>query len=151
MDAQKQKVSRMQKEISQPKDFTDPEVLHNRLIKAVRQYHPSTDLSMIEKAWHLACKAHEGQKRRSGEPYFIHPVTVAGILAELGMDTDSIVAGLLHDCLEDTSATYTTLEKEFGRSVADLVNGVTRLGKIVYSSKEEAQMEDLRKMFIAMA
>ena len=78
-------------------------------------------------------------------------MTVAGILAELGMDTDSIVAGLLHDCLEDTSATYTTLAKEFGRSVADLVNGVTRLGKIVYSSKEEAQMEDLRKMFIAMA
>ena len=92
MDAQKQKVSRMQKEISQPKDFTDPEVLHNRLIKAVRQYHPSTDLSMIEKAWHLACKAHEGQKRKSGEPYIIHPLCVGIILAELELDKETIVA-----------------------------------------------------------
>ena len=121
------------------------------LLKKVKEHSPLSDMEKITKAYHFSEKAHEGQKRRSGEPYFIHPVTVAGILAELGMDTDSIVAGLLHDCLEDTSATYTTLEKEFGRSVADLVNGVTRLGKIVYSSKEEAQMEDLRKMFIAMA
>ena len=121
------------------------------LLKKVKEHSPLSDMEKITKAYHFSEKAHEGQKRRSGEPYFIHPVTVAGILAELGMDTDSIVAGLLHDCLEDTSATYTTLEKEFGRSVADLVNGVTRLGKIVYSSKEEAQKEDLRKMFIAMA
>ncbi len=121
------------------------------LLKKVKQHSPMADMDMIAKAYAFSERAHEGQKRRSGEPYFIHPVTVAGILAEMGMDTDSIVAGLLHDCLEDTDVTYVTIEKEFGRSVADLVNGVTRLGKIVYSSKEEAQMEDLRKMFIAMA
>ena len=121
------------------------------LLKKVKEHSPLSDMEKITKAYYFSEKAHEGQKRRSGEPYFIHPVTVAGILAELGMDTDSIVAGLLHDCLEDTNVTYVNIEKEFGRPVADLVNGVTRLGKIVYSSKEEAQMEDLRKMFIAMA
>ena len=121
------------------------------LLAKVKEHSPLSDMEKISKAYHYAEEAHQGQKRRSGEPYFIHPVTVAGILAELGMDTDSIVSGLLHDVLEDTEATYAMVEKEFGRSVADLVNGVTRLGKIAYSSKEESQMEDLRKMFIAMA
>ena len=121
------------------------------LLAKVKEHSPLSDIEKIEKAYYYAEAAHQGQKRRSGEPYFIHPVTVAGILAELGMDTDSIVSGLLHDVLEDTEATYAMVEKEFGRSVADLVNGVTRLGKIAYSSKEESQMEDLRKMFIAMA
>lgn len=117
----------------------------------VRKHSPAADLEKITKAFDFAKAAHEGQERRSGEPYFMHPETVAEILAELGLDTDSIVAGLLHDTLEDTSVTYSVIEKEFGRQVADLVNGVTRLGKIVYNSKEEAQMEDLRKMFVAMA
>ena len=152
MDAQKQKVSRMQKEISQPKDFTDPEVLHNRLIKAVRQYHPSTDLSMIEKAWHLACKAHEGQKRKSGEPYIIHPLCVGIILAELELDKETIVAGILHDVVEDTDYTLDDITREFNEEVALLVDGVTKLGQLSYShDKMDIQAENLRKMFLAMA
>lgn len=121
------------------------------LLAIVREHSPGADIEKITRAYEFAVKAHEGQARKSGEPYFIHPETVAEILAELGLDTDSIVAGLLHDTLEDTSVTYAVIEKEFGKQAADLVDGVTRLGKIVYNSKEEAQMEDLRKMFIAMA
>ena len=103
MDAQKTRISRTQKEISQPKDFTDPEILYDKLIKAIREYHPSTDLSMVEKAYHLANNAHKEQKRKSGEPYIIHPLCVAMILAELELDKETIVAGILHDVVEDTT------------------------------------------------
>ena len=152
MDAQKQKVSRMQKEISQPKDFTDPGVLHDRLIKAIRQYHPSTDLSMVEKAYHLAYKAHEGQKRKSGEPYIIHPLCVGIILAELELDKETIVAGILHDVVEDTDYTLEDITREFNEEVALLVDGVTKLGQLSYShDKMDIQAENLRKMFLAMA
>lgn len=152
MDAQKQRVNRMQKEISQPKDFTDPEVLHDRLIKAIRQYHPSTDLSMIEKAYHLAHKAHEGQKRKSGEPYIIHPLCVGIILAELELDKETIVAGILHDVVEDTEYTLEDITREFNEEVALLVDGVTKLGQLSYShDKMDIQAENLRKMFLAMA
>ena len=152
MDAQKQRVNRMQKEISQPKDFTDPEVLHDRLIKAIRLYHPSTDLSMIEKAYHLACKAHEGQMRKSGEPYIIHPLCVGIILAELELDKETIVAGILHDVVEDTEYTLEDITREFNEEVALLVDGVTKLGQLSYShDKMDIQAENLRKMFLAMA
>ena len=152
MDAQKQRVSRMQKEISQPKDFTDPGVLHDRLIKAIRQYHPSTDLSMVEKAYHLAYKAHEGQKRKSGEPYIIHPLCVGIILAELELDKETIVAGILHDVVEDTDYTLEDITREFNEEVALLVDGVTKLGQLSYShDKMDIQAENLRKMFLAMA
>ncbi|HIW60330.1 MAG TPA: bifunctional (p)ppGpp synthetase/guanosine-3',5'-bis(diphosphate) 3'-pyrophosphohydrolase [Candidatus Anaerobutyricum avicola] len=152
MDAQKQRVNRMQKEISQPKDFTNPEVLHDRLIKAIRLYHPSTDLSMIEKAYHLACKAHEGQMRKSGEPYIIHPLCVGIILAELELDKETIVAGILHDVVEDTEYTLEDITREFNEEVALLVDGVTKLGQLSYShDKMDIQAENLRKMFLAMA
>lgn len=152
MDAQKQRVSRMQKEISQPKDFTDPGVLHDRLIKAIRQYHPSTDLSMVEKAYHLAYKTHEGQKRKSGEPYIIHPLCVGIILAELELDKETIVAGILHDVVEDTDYTLEDITREFNEEVALLVDGVTKLGQLSYShDKMDIQAENLRKMFLAMA
>ena len=142
----------MQKEISQPKDFTDPEVLHDRLIKAIRLYHPSTDLSMIEKAYHLACKAHEGQMRKSGEPYIIHPLCVGIILAELELDKETIVAGILHDVVEDTEYTLEDITREFNEEVALLVDGVTKLGQLSYShDKMDIQAENLRKMFLAMA
>ena len=103
MEAQKQKLKRTQKEISKPEDFTDPEVLYNKLITTIREYHPSTDLSMVEKAYKLARDAHKDQKRKSGEPYIIHPLCVAIILAELELDKETIVAGLLHDVVEDTT------------------------------------------------
>ena len=133
-------------------DFTSPEVLYKELINSVLKYHPSTDISMIEKAYKVASEAHEGQKRKSGEPYIIHPICVAIILADLELDKETIVAGLLHDAVEDTWMTYEEVEKEFGSEVALLVDGVTKLGQLSYSAdKVEVQAENLRKMFLAMA
>ncbi len=133
-------------------DFTSPEVLYKELINSVLKYHPSTDISMIEKAYKVASDAHEGQKRKSGEPYIIHPLCVAIILADLELDKETIVAGLLHDAVEDTWMTYEEVEKEFGSEVALLVDGVTKLGQLSYSAdKVEVQAENLRKMFLAMA
>ena len=122
------------------------------LIARIRQYHPSTDISMIEKAYELAKKAHGNQCRKSGEPYIVHPLWVAIILANLEMDKETIVAGMLHDVVEDTEVTDGEIEKEFGKEVALLVDGVTKLGQLSYSSdKLEVQAENLRKMFLAMA
>ena len=133
-------------------DFTSPEVLYKELINSVLKYHPSTDISMIEKAYKVASEAHEGQKRKSGEPYIIHPLCVAIILADLELDKETIVAGLLHDAVEDTWMTYEEVEKEFGSEVALLVDGVTKLGQLSYSAdKVEVQAENLRKMFLAMS
>ena len=133
-------------------DFTSPEVLYKELINSVLKYHPSTDISMIEKAYKVASEAHEGQKRKSGEPYIIHPLCVAIILADLELDKETIVAGLLHDAVEDTWMTYEEVEKEFSSEVALLVDGVTKLGQLSYSAdKVEVQAENLRKMFLAMA
>jgi len=105
----------------------------------------------IRRAYNYALESHKGQFRKSGEPYIIHPVETAYILSQIGMDPEAIEAGLLHDCIEDTGATYQDIKKEFGDSVALLVDGVTKLGHIVYSNREDEQMEDLRKMFLAMA
>ena len=133
-------------------DFTSPEILYDELIASVKKYHPSTDISMIEKAYKIAYEAHEGQKRKSGEPYIIHPLCVAIILADLELDKETIVAGLLHDVVEDTVMTTEEITKEFGAEVALLVDGVTKLGQPSYSAdKVEVQAENLRKMFLAMA
>ena len=113
-----------------PEDFTEPQVLYEKLIKMIRKYHPSDDISMIEKAYRIAYKAHDGQLRKSGEPYIIHPVAVAEIVVEMGLDTDSICAALLHDCIEDTEFGYKEIENKFGTPVAELVDGVTRLGML---------------------
>ncbi|MEI3541714.1 MAG: bifunctional (p)ppGpp synthetase/guanosine-3',5'-bis(diphosphate) 3'-pyrophosphohydrolase [Acutalibacteraceae bacterium] len=109
------------------------------------------DLELIDKAYNLALDAHGNQRRISGIPYILHPTSVACILVELGMDTQSIVAALLHDVVEDTAYTVSDIEKMFGKEIANLVDGVTKLGKIPYSSQEEQQAENLRKMLIAMA
>lgn len=127
-------------------DFTSPEVLYQELIKSVKKYHPSTDISMIEKAYKVASEAHKDQKRKSGEPYIIHPLCVAIILADLELDKETIVAGLLHDAVEDTWMTYEEVEKEFGSEVALLVDGVTKLGQLSYSKdKVEVQAENFKK------
>ncbi len=139
-------------------EYLSPETLYQDLIQRVRRYHPSDDLSMIEKAYDLAAKAHAQQKRKSGEPYIIHPLYVAIILADLEMDQETIAAGLLHDVVEDTIYTKEDLQREFGDDVANLVDGVTKLQKIKlsgdYASKteqqQEMQAENLRKMFLAM-
>ena len=133
-------------------DFTSPEVLYQELITSVRKYHPSTDITMIQKAYEVASDAHKDQKRKSGEPYIIHPLCVAIILADLELDKETIVAGLLHDAVEDTWMTTEEVEKEFSAEVALLVDGVTKLGQLSYSAdKVELQAENLRKMFLAMA
>ena len=131
-----------------PEDFTEPQVLYEKLIKMIRQYHPSDDISMIEKAYRIAYKAHDGQLRKSGEPYIIHPVCVCIILAELELDKETIVAGML----QDTVMTSEELAEEFGDEVALLVDGVTKLTQLDYvADKVEVQAENLRKMFLAMA
>ena len=135
-----------------PEDYQDPKVLYDKLIARVRKYHPSADISMIEKAFDIAYHAHEGQFRKSGEAYIIHPLWVGIILADLELDKETIVAGILHDVVEDTVMTEEEITKEFGAEVALLVDGVTKLGQLSYSAdKLEVQAENLRKMFLAMA
>ena len=146
------KTSQVDKSVDTPADFTSPEVLYNKLIETIRQYHPSSDLSDIERAYKVAKEAHEGQFRKSGEPYIIHPLCVAIILAELELDKESIIAGLLHDVVEDTVMTSEEVAREFGDEVALLVDGVTKLTQLNYQhDKIEVQAENLRKMFLAMA
>ena len=133
-------------------DFTSPEVLYQELIASVKKYHPSTDISLIEKAYKTADTAHKGQVRKSGEAYIIHPLCVAIILAELELDKETIVAGLLHDVVEDTVMTVEEIASEFSEEIALLVDGVTKLGQLSYDAdKVEVQAENLRKMFLAMA
>jgi len=135
-----------EKELSTPADFTEPEVLFQKLIEAIKAYHPSTDLSMIEKAYRLADEAHKGQLRKSGEPYIIHPICVAIILAELELDKETITAGILHDVVEDTAYTLEEITEMFGSEIALLVDGVTKLTQLNYSmDKVELQAENLRK------
>ena len=133
-------------------DFTSPEELYGELIASVKKYHPSDDISLIEKAYRVAADAHKDQKRKSGEPYIIHPLCVAIILADLELDKESIAAGLLHDVVEDTVMTEEELTEEFGPEVSLIVSGVTKLAQLKYSAdKVEEQAENLRKMFLAMA
>ena len=135
-----------------PSDFTEPEELYQTLIEMVKRYHPSDDIHLIEKAYRIASKAHEGQLRKSGEPYIIHPICVSIILAELELDKETIVAGMLHDVVEDTVMTSEEIAEEFSDEVALLVDGVTKLTQINYvADKVEVQAENLRKMFLAMA
>ena len=127
------------------------EQLYKELIDKIKTYHPSDDFSMVEKAYKLAVEAHKEQKRKSGEPYIIHPLKVAYILAELELDMETITAGILHDIIEDTPYTYEDITHLFSEEIAALVDGVTKLGKLSYTTKEEAQAENYRKMFLAMA
>ena len=140
-------------------EFQSPEQLYRDLVLRVQKYHPSDDTSLIEKAYHLAAKAHENQVRKSGEPYIIHPLCVAIVLADLEMDKETIAAGLLHDVIEDTIMTEGEITEQFGKDVALLVDGVTKLEQLQFSSESgdktldrfEMQAENLRKMFLAMA
>lgn len=139
--------------IPKEEEQATPEELYARLIEKIKHYHPSADdLRMIDKAYNFAKKSHGDQKRKSGEPYIIHPIHTALILADLELDKESIMAGLLHDVMEDTAATREIMIKEFGEEVTDLVDGVTKLTKLDYDvDKVEEQAENLRKMFLAMA
>ena len=142
-------------------EFQTPGQLYEELIVRVRKYHPSADISLIRNAYRVASEAHKGQARKSGEPYIIHPLYVAIILADLEMDKETIVAGLLHDVVEDTIMTDDEIKEQFGEDVAHLVDGVTKLDKLSFrgehsnydrdTEKLERQAENLRKMFLAMA
>ncbi|MBO3369494.1 bifunctional (p)ppGpp synthetase/guanosine-3',5'-bis(diphosphate) 3'-pyrophosphohydrolase [Clostridium perfringens] len=121
------------------------------LISKIKANGNNVDIDLVKKAYDLAFEAHKEQKRESGEPYIIHPISVAMILADMGMDTNTIVAGLLHDVIEDTDYTYEDISNIFNVEVANLVDGVTKLGKIKYKSKEEQQADNVRKMLLAMA
>ena len=145
-------ISRPNRGVISTRDFADPAELVERLKECIHKYHPSEDISMIKKAYELAEKAHEGQTRKSGEPYIIHPLCVALILADLEMDKETIVAGILHDVAEDTVVTIDEIAQQFSEEVALLVDGVTKLGQLSYDAdKVEVQAENLRKMFLAMA
>ena len=139
--------------IPKEEEHATPEELYSRLIDKIKRYHPSSgDLSAIDKAYNFAKKSHGDQKRKSGEPYIIHPIHTALILADLELDKESIMAGLLHDVMEDTKVTREQMISEFGEEVTDLVDGVTKLTKLDYDAdKVEKQAENLRKMFLAMA
>ena len=113
------------------------------LIEAIPKYQPGADLAVLERAYRFSEASHQGQQRASGEPYLSHPLEVAHLLAEFKMDVTTVTAGLLHDVLEDTSATKADLEREFGKEIAELVDGVTKLGKLAFSSREESGGESL--------
>ncbi len=142
----------LERELEAPASFTSPEILYNDLIRSIYKYHPSDDITMVVKAYQIARDAHKDQKRKSGEPYIIHPLCVAIILADLELDKESIVAGILHDVVEDTVMTLDEITEVFGPEVALLVDGVTKLTQLSWSmDKVEIQAENLRKMFLAMA
>ena len=121
------------------------------VLMKIYEYYTGDDRDMLLRAYDFAREAHRNQKRASGEPYFIHPCAVAEILVDLGLDAETIAAALLHDVIEDTSATEDTVRENFGEEVLSLVEGVTKLDKIVFKSQEEEEAENFRKIFIAMA
>ena len=123
----------------------------NDILEAVTSYHPKADVDLIKKAYVYCAKVHAGQTRKTGEPYLIHPLAVAGILAQLKLDEASVVAGLLHDTVEDTLATLDELEELFGKDIAGIVDGVTKLGQVQFNSNEEKPAENFRKMLVAMS
>ncbi|MCB0976816.1 MAG: HD domain-containing protein, partial [Acidimicrobiales bacterium] len=121
------------------------------LLEAFRSHHPKTSTALISKAYELAAEAHKGQSRRSGEPYINHPLAVAFIVADLGLDDVTIAAALLHDSVEDTGVTLEKLSSEFGEDVAWIVDGVTKLDRVQFDSKAAQQAATMRKMLVAMA
>ena len=124
---------------------------YRELADTILEHNPGVDLGRVRAAFELADRAHSGQKRKAGTPYVTHCVAAAQICAEMGLDEDSIVAALLHDCIEDTKASFENIEQQFGADVARLVDGVTKLDGIEFRTKDEQKAESLRKMFFAMA
>ena len=124
---------------------------YEHLEKTIRGYNISADFEQIRSAYAYAREHHGAQLRRDGTPYITHPLQVAQIVAEMRLDSESIIAALLHDCIEDTDSTYEDIAKRFGVTVADVVDGVTKLTRVKYSTMEEEQMENLRKMLFAMS
>src|ERR671923_1678858 len=122
----------------------------NDIVDKVRSYYPAANTDLIRRAYDFSARVHKGQKRLSGEPYLIHPMAVADIIADLKLDVPSVVSALLHDTVEDTLATLEELKTLFGREITSLVDGVTKLSRVNFSSREEKQAENFRKMLVAM-
>src|SRR5689334_321807 len=120
------------------------------LVEKIHSYYPAADMELIRRAYDFSAHVHQGQKRLSGEPYLTHPLAVANIIADLKLDVPSVVGGLLHDTVEDTLTTVDEIKASFGREIAALVDGVTKLGRANFSSREEKQAENFRKMLLAM-
>src|SRR5262249_17324235 len=116
------------------------------LLDRVRTYNPAADVDTVQRAYDFSAEVHRGQRRMSGEPYLIHPLPVAGIIADMRLDVPSIATGLLHDTVEDTLTTLPQVEEKFGAEIAGLVDGVTKIGQINFTSREEKQAENFRKM-----
>ena len=129
---------------------TEPQNI-NALKAKLLSYDPKADIEIVQKAYDFAAQAHEGQKRNSGEPYITHPLSVAFILTDIEMDADTLAAALLHDVVEDTGVSEEQLQNRFGQEITQLVDGVTKLNRINFNSRREAQAENLRKMLLAMA
>ncbi len=123
----------------------------NDITAQLLSYHPKADIGLVEKAYVYSAKVHQGQLRLSGEPYLSHPLEVAHILTRMKMDVISVVAGLLHDTLEDTNAELSEIERLFGKETVNIVDGVTKISKMQFTSQEERQAENMRKMILAMA
>ncbi|MCQ2510367.1 MAG: bifunctional (p)ppGpp synthetase/guanosine-3',5'-bis(diphosphate) 3'-pyrophosphohydrolase [Lachnospiraceae bacterium] len=151
-EEKRREVAKVEASLRKMDDFTDPDQLYKELLKSLDKAYPGEDHELIKKAYQVANDAHKDQRRKSGEPYIIHPLSVALILVDLGLDQESVAAGLLHDVVEDTIMTKEELEKEFGSDVALIVDGVTKLGQLTYSAdKMEEQAENMRKMLLAMS
>ena len=131
--------------------MVDAEKFFRELMEAVKEIFTPSDLEKIERAYRFAASKHEGQLRRDGSAFVTHGLATAKIIVEMGLDVDSIIAAILHDCIEDTGTTHEEIAKAFGKPVAELVDGVTKLSRVPYSSVEEEQVENLRKMLLAMA
>jgi len=129
----------------------DTNLMFKKLTQKVKSYNPQVDLKLLQRAYDIAKQNHKDQYRKSGEPFIVHPLEVSSILADMEMDQTSIIAALLHDLVEDTELTLAKIEKEFGSKTANIINGVTKLDKIVFHTKEQRQVENLRKMIIAMS
>lgn len=141
-----------EKKVVSTDGFKSHDEIFEKILERIEEYHPNTDTAMIKKAYEFADKAHDGQKRKSGEAYIIHPLCTALILSDLELDKETIIAGLLHDVVEDTGVTLDTIAKEFSPEIALLVDGVTKLTQLSYDvDKVDIQAENLRKMFLAMA
>ncbi|MHB8203783.1 MAG: HD domain-containing protein, partial [Desulfomonilaceae bacterium] len=133
-------------------DRTDKRIVRfGEIMDMVKSYYPDADLDLIRAAYVYSARVHQGQTRMSGEPYLTHPVAVAAILAQMKLDEASVVTGLLHDTVEDTLTTFEDIERYFGTEIATLVDGVTKISKIAFQSKEERQAENFRKMILAMS
>ena len=133
------------------KDMESFAAHYGSMYQAIQRYMPGTDMTMVDRAVEYAREKHKDQKRKDGSPYIIHPLAVAEIVAEMGLDLDAVLGAILHDCIEDTDASHDEIAKLFGKTTAELVEGVTKLTRANFSSTEQAQMENLRKMFMAMS